>query len=134
MQLIVNAINEALGNYGKTLSFDNSNMMRQGLDNSVKNLISELNAGQVNILMVHDCNPVYDHAMGAGLAEAMAKAEMSISFAGNMNETAEKCNFVCPDHHFLESWNDAEPKKVIYLFLNPLSKIYLKHAKCKIHY
>jgi molybdopterin-containing oxidoreductase family iron-sulfur binding subunit len=111
VQLIVNAINEALGNYGKTLSFDNSNMMRQGLDNSVKNLISELNAGQVNILMVHDCNPVYDHAMGAGLAEAMAKAEMSISFAGNMNETAEKCNFVCPDHHFLESWNDAEPKK-----------------------
>ncbi len=119
IQLVVNAINDALGNYGNTISFTHANMLRQGDDNSVKSLVSELAAGQVNILMVYDCNPVYDHPMGAQLADAMAKAELSISFAGNMNETAQKCAYVCPDHHFLESWNDAEPKKDYFSLAQP---------------
>ncbi|MBK7572801.1 MAG: hypothetical protein IPI10_14700 [Bacteroidetes bacterium] len=29
------------------------------------------------------------------------------------------CQFVCPDHHSLESWNDAEPKKGYYSICQP---------------
>ena len=122
VQLVVNAINDALGNYGNTISFNNANMLRQGSDMSIKTLVNELKAGQVNILMVNDCNPVYDHPMGAQLAEAMAKAEMSVSFAQNMNETAENCTYICPDHHYLESWNDAEPKKGYFSLSQPTIK------------
>ncbi len=119
VQLVVNAINDASGNYGNTISFDNASMLRQGSDSSVKTLVNELAGGQVNILMVYDCNPVYDHPMGAKLVDAMAKADLSISFASSMNETAESCGYICPDHHFLESWNDAEPKKGMYSLAQP---------------
>lgn len=119
VQLVVNAINEALGNYGKTLSFEHANMMRQGDDNSIKNLIKDLKGGQAKVVMVYDCNPVYDHPMGGELAAAMGSADLTISFSGNMNETADACKFICPDHHYLESWNDAEPKKGFYSLAQP---------------
>jgi anaerobic selenocysteine-containing dehydrogenase len=32
-----------------------------------------------------------------------------ISFAPRLDETAALAQFVCPDHHYLESWDDAEP-------------------------
>ncbi|MFI5171556.1 MAG: TAT-variant-translocated molybdopterin oxidoreductase [Chitinophagales bacterium] len=119
IQLVVNAINDALGNYGKTISLDSANMMRQGSDASVKTLLNELKGNQVNILMVYDCNPVYDHPMGNQLSEAMKNTEISVSFAGAMNETSVHCKYVCPDHHYLESWNDAEPKKGYYSLSQP---------------
>jgi molybdopterin-containing oxidoreductase family iron-sulfur binding subunit len=31
-----------------------------------------------------------------------------ISFSSKVDETAAVCNYVIPDHHFLESWGDAE--------------------------
>jgi|JI102314A2RNA_FD_contig_123_59810_length_6906_multi_3_in_2_out_0_3 MoCo/4Fe-4S cofactor protein with predicted Tat translocation signal len=122
VQLVVNAINDALNNYGNTITWDCANMLRQGSDASIKTLIGELKGGQVNILMVNDCNPVFDHPMGDQLAEAMAKAEMSVSFAGSMNETAANCTYICPDHHFLEAWNDAEPKRGLYSLSQPTIK------------
>ena len=27
--------------------------------------------------------------------------------------------YICPDHHYLESWNDAEPKKDFYSLMQP---------------
>ncbi len=119
VQLIVNAINDALGNYGSTISLNNANMMRQGSDASIKTLLNELNGNQVNILLVNDCNPVYDHPMGAQLADAMKNTEISVSFAQVMNETSVHCKYVCPDHHYLESWNDAEPKQGYYSLAQP---------------
>ncbi|MFN3939147.1 MAG: 4Fe-4S dicluster domain-containing protein, partial [Chitinophagales bacterium] len=42
-----------------------------------------------------------------------------ISFAGNLDETAEVCNHIAPDSHYLESWNDAEPRAGIYSLAQP---------------
>jgi molybdopterin-containing oxidoreductase family iron-sulfur binding subunit len=36
-----------------------------------------------------------------------------------MDETAQKCKYVVPDHHFLESWGDAEPKTGYYSLMQP---------------
>lgn len=125
VQLVVNAINDALGNYGKTINFTHASQLRQGSDATIKNLISELKGGQVGAVMFYDCNPVYDHALGTQLAEAIGKAGVSISFANSINETAEACQFVCPDSHFLESWNDYEPKQGHYSLAQPtISKLF----------
>ncbi|MBC8172654.1 MAG: TAT-variant-translocated molybdopterin oxidoreductase [Chitinophagales bacterium] len=109
VQLVVNAINDALGNYGNTISFDNASMLRQGNDADLKTFVNEVKAKQVDIVMIHDCNPVYDTAYGNELGEALKAIPVSVSFAGSMDETADCCTFICPDHHYLESWNDAEP-------------------------
>src|SRR5690606_18465189 len=36
-----------------------------------------------------------------------------------MDETTELVGFIAPDHHFLESWGDAEPKKGYYSLMQP---------------
>ncbi|HEY4800026.1 MAG TPA: 4Fe-4S dicluster domain-containing protein, partial [Bacteroidia bacterium] len=41
----------------------------------------------------------------------MKKVGLKVSMSGSMDETAALCDFVCPDHHYLESWNDAEPMR-----------------------
>ncbi len=35
------------------------------------------------------------------------------------DETAALCGYVCPDHHWLESWNDAEPYNNLFSFTQP---------------
>lgn len=118
-QLVVNAINEALGNYGNTISFENPSMLRQGLDSDLQNFVADLKAKQCDIAMIYDCNPVYDTPYGSDIAAALATIPVTISFAGSMDETAQVCTFICPDHHGLESWNDAEPRKGYYSLSQP---------------
>ncbi|MFN8135229.1 MAG: hypothetical protein U0Z17_08390 [Bacteroidales bacterium] len=48
-----------------------------------------------------------------------------------MDETAT-CQVVAPDHHFLESWNDAEPKKGLYSLQQQPSGIFSIPARLRI--
>ena len=36
-----------------------------------------------------------------------------------MDETAQKCKYLVPDHHYLESWGDAEPKANYFSLMQP---------------
>lgn len=118
-QILVNGINNALGNYGTVIHFDHVNKLRQGLDSDLKSFISDLNAGQGSVAILYNCNPVYDSPLGAQLQEALGKAAISISFAGNLDETANACTHIATDHHYLESWNDAEPHAGVYSLAQP---------------
>ena len=44
---------------------------------------------------------------------------LRISFADRADETAALANYICPDHHYLESWNDFNPKKAHYSLSQP---------------
>jgi len=121
-QLIVNGINEMLGNYGQTIGTDRPSFQKQGNDAEMKAFIDALGTGGV---IFYNCNPVYDHPMGGKIAEGVAKAKLSISTADRADETASLCTYVCPDTHFLESWGDAEPKKGHFSICQPtINKIF----------
>lgn len=119
VQLVVNAINEALGNYGNTISFDAPSMLRQGSDSDLKAFVNDIKSKTAEMVMLYDCNPVYDTQMGEEIAAALKELPVTISFSGTMDETANCCTFVCPDSHYLESWNDAEPRKGYYSLAQP---------------
>ena len=108
IQTVVAAINKMLGNYGTTIDVDNPSNLHQGNDRQFANLIEDMKGGKVDALIVYNSNPAYT---APGFAEAMKKVGLKISLSGTMDETASLCDFICPDHHYLESWNDAEPKK-----------------------
>jgi molybdopterin-containing oxidoreductase family iron-sulfur binding subunit len=44
---------------------------------------------------------------------------LSVSFSGTADETAMLCQYIAPDNHYLESWNDAEPKAGLYQLTQP---------------
>jgi MoCo/4Fe-4S cofactor protein with predicted Tat translocation signal len=124
VQLLVNAINNALSSYGSTITWDRPYNLKKGSDKAIVDLVSGLNDGKYKGVLFMDTNPVFTSPV-AGLAEALAKAEVSVSFANRLDETSASCTYVCPDNHWLESWNDAEPKAGIYNTVQPtISKLF----------
>ncbi len=119
-QVLVNAINDMLGNYDNTLDFERASYQRQGLDRDIQNLISEMNAGSVDaVFVMGDANPAFDIPNADKFAEGMQKVGLKVSLSGMPNETVALCDFVAPDSHYLESWGDAEPKAGMYSLIQP---------------
>jgi MoCo/4Fe-4S cofactor protein with predicted Tat translocation signal len=119
VQIVVNALNNLLGSYGTTIDLGNPVNYRQGDDAAMNAFINEVKAGQVSSVIFFGANPVYDHPRGAELGEALAKVSTSVSFADRADETASKCKYIAPAPHYLESWNDAEPRKGYYSLTQP---------------
>ncbi len=110
VQVVVNAINEKLGAYGKTIDLDNPVHLRQGDDEAFAGLVNEMSAGQVDVLMVYGTNPAYTAPSSMKFGEAISKVKYAVSFSDREDETASLCTAIAPDNHFLESWNDYNPK------------------------
>ncbi len=72
-QAMVCAINQMLGNVGKTVDIEKYSYQRQGDESKVSDLIAAMNNGKVDALFVYDANPVYELPMGAAFKEALVK-------------------------------------------------------------
>ncbi len=110
-QQIVNEINKAIGAYGSTINTDTPSNYRQGDDEALKTLVDDMKAGNVGALICYNCNPVYNTSKALDFAGAMGKVGTKVSFSSMLDETAKVCDFVAPDHHYLESWSDANPRQ-----------------------
>lgn len=120
IQMVVNAINNLLGNYGSTISIENHSNIRQGNDEKVAALINDMKSGGVDVLMLCNTNPSYTYPDAEGFNAALKKVGTVISFAGSIDETSAMANYICPDHHYLESWGDAEPVKGSFSLQQPV--------------
>lgn len=118
-QVIVNKINDLLGNINATVDFSTVNNLRQGNEAEMARLIGEMNAGQVAVAIVWGANPAYELPNAAEFKSAFAKVNTRISFSGNMDETTALCSHTAPAHHPLEAWGDAEPKTGHYSLQQP---------------
>ncbi len=119
IQLIVNAINNAVGAGGTTINWAETNNTRKGVDGDFAKLVDDMNAGAIGTLLIHGANPIYSWYDADKFKAGLKKVKTVVSFSAKMDETAELCKFVLPDHHFLESWGDAEPKTGHFSFIQP---------------
>lgn len=110
VQVVVNAINQLLGNYGQTINLDVVDNTNQGNDVRVAALVKEMNEGKVEGIILYGTNPVYSLPNAKDFSAGLKKVGLRISFADVMNESAAECEYVCPDSNFLESWNDFNPR------------------------
>lgn len=108
-QRLCNLINEVLGNYGATIDMERPSFQRQGDDAALAALLGELHEGKVAALIVAGLNPVYEVAGNACSAEILKRAGLVVYCGERDDETSACARVQCPDHHFLESWLDAEP-------------------------
>lgn len=128
-QTLVNGINKMLDNYGKTVDVDAYFNLKQGDDKAFAALVSDMNAGKVNVLMTYNCNPAYTAPAALNFEAAYKKVPVKVSFAQVLDETAMMADYVCPDHNFLESWGDANPKRGHYSLQQPtINPVFAKHS------
>ncbi|HZY78821.1 MAG TPA: TAT-variant-translocated molybdopterin oxidoreductase [Cyclobacteriaceae bacterium] len=126
VQMIVNAINNMLGNYGSTILPSKPMNFRQGNDEAMEAFIADLEGGKVDAVIFYNSNPVYDHPKGAKIAAALKNVSLSISTSNTEDETSAACGYKAPDHHYLESWNDFEPVKGSFSLSQPaITKIFM---------
>ncbi|MFP6607551.1 MAG: molybdopterin-dependent oxidoreductase [Myxococcota bacterium] len=105
-------LNAALGAVGSAVVLPEEETTPAAADlATLKQLTDEMKAGNVDVLLVHDSNPVYSMPGGLGFEEALRKVGFVVSFASMIDETAARADLVLPDLTPLESWGDAEPRK-----------------------
>lgn len=119
VQVIVNAINNAIGAYGKTIDWNKPVNYRQGIDSDFAQLVADMEAGSVGTVLISGANPAYNYHDAAKFVAALSKVKVTVSFNERMDETTELCEYVAPSHHYLESWGDAEPKTGVLSFMQP---------------
>ena len=119
VQIAVNAINEVLQSGGKTIDWSVTANYKQGIDAEFVKLVDDMNAGNVGAVLVHGANPAYTWFDADKFKSGLKKVKLSISFNARPDETTQLCKYVIPDHHYLESWGDAEPKSGYYSLMQP---------------
>lgn len=119
IQLLVNAINAAIGAYGTTIDWSAPLNYRKGIDKDFADLLTEMEGGSVGTLMIYGANPVYTWPEQDRVKKALAKVKLKISFNEKQDEVSELCDYLVPTHHFLESWGDGEATTGSIGFMQP---------------
>ncbi len=120
VQTIVNAINEAIGANGTTITWDATNLTRQGIDSDFSTLVADMNAGKIGTLLLYDVNPVYDSPDSKKFAAGLAKVKTTVSFSCRLDETTELFKYILPSPHFLERWGDAQSRTGYISMMQPV--------------
>jgi molybdopterin-containing oxidoreductase family iron-sulfur binding subunit len=109
LQTVVSTLNSLLGNIGQTLDLTAVSHQREGDDAAMAALVEEMNGGEIGALMLYGVNPAYDYFEAGRFVDGLKRVGLSISFSDRPDETSPHVDAICPDHHFLEAWGDAEP-------------------------
>ncbi|KQS41508.1 TAT-variant-translocated molybdopterin oxidoreductase [Pedobacter sp. Leaf194] len=118
-QILVNAINAALGSYGTTIDLDNPCYLYAGNDAEFSGFVAEMGRGEVGAVLFLNSNPVYDFMNSKAFTDALAKVPAKISFADRADETASLCDAIAINHNYLESWGDANAYEGYYSIVQP---------------
>lgn len=108
-QIITAEINKLLGAEGTTMDFATPVFTKMGNSAAADALLKNIASGTVGGIILYNANPAYNHPMASNWKDAISKLKLSVSFASKMDESAEACTYVLPDHNYLESWNDFNP-------------------------
>ncbi len=124
---LAHAMNAALGNVGQTVTYIEP--LAPGTDRpqieQFRELIADIDAGRVKLLVILGGNPVYNSPADLKLnAERMNKIGLRVHLGLHSDETAELCHWHVDEKHFLEGWSDARAfdgtANIIQPVINPL--------------
>ncbi|HEX6304497.1 MAG TPA: molybdopterin-dependent oxidoreductase [Anaerolineales bacterium] len=77
--------------------------------NQMVDLIARMESGQVDLLMIHSANPVFELPDAAKFIEAIQRVPFVVSFSSFVDETAVWSDLILPDHTYLEAWGYQVP-------------------------
>ena len=97
-------------NVGKTVFYTDpvdANPMNR--NESLRDLVQDIRAGKVDLLLIFGGNPAYDAPAEFEFASALKSNAVAqkVYLGSHRNETAELCHWHVPEAHYLESWSDA---------------------------
>jgi molybdopterin-containing oxidoreductase family iron-sulfur binding subunit len=118
---LAHALNQALGNAGKTVMYTDA-IEGNPADQlqSLAELVADMNAGKVDSLLILGGNPVYSTPADLNFAAALKKVAWRAYLGMVPDETAALVNWHVPEAHYLESWGDVRGFDGTVSFVQPL--------------
>ncbi|WP_317044160.1 TAT-variant-translocated molybdopterin oxidoreductase [Ichthyobacterium seriolicida] len=117
VNLIAMAINELLNSevVSKTPRY-----VRTSTNDGIEGLVSDMNQGNVEVLITSYTNPVYTLPNASEFIEGLKKVDFSVGFAQKEDETVSLMKYKAPQSHFLESWGDINFSLGAYGLMQPV--------------
>ncbi|WP_333851337.1 TAT-variant-translocated molybdopterin oxidoreductase [Epilithonimonas sp.] len=120
--VLAHLINQKLGSKAFT---GKANFLKEYDNARFNEFVSWLNGGQVGVLVTNNINPIYSHAKGKLLEDAIKKVPYSVAITDKKNDIYKASKAVIPYAHWLESWGDITPETGAYSLMQPtIQKIY----------
>ncbi|HSP17161.1 MAG TPA: TAT-variant-translocated molybdopterin oxidoreductase [Thermoanaerobaculia bacterium] len=105
---IAHAVNQALGNNGTTVTFtDPVEVAPVHYLESLRELVTDMNAGRVQALIMLGGNPVFDAPSDFNFQAALEKVPFRAHLNHDYDETSYHVHWHIPETHYLETWGDA---------------------------
>jgi MoCo/4Fe-4S cofactor protein with predicted Tat translocation signal len=105
---LAHAMNDALGNTGKTIIYtDPLEAFPEDQMQSLRTLVADMDNGQVETLIMLGGNPVYNAPVDLKFGESLGKVALRVHLSVHRDETSELCHWHIPEAHYLESWGDT---------------------------
>ncbi len=118
---LAHVLNEALGAPGSTVIY--TDPIVEGPVNqadSFKELVGDMNAGKVELLLIMGGNPVFDAPADLDFPTAMGKVPLRIHHGVYQNETSVYTHWHVNATHFLEQWSDTRAINGMVSIVQPL--------------
>jgi molybdopterin-containing oxidoreductase family iron-sulfur binding subunit len=120
---LAHAMNNALGNVGKTVFYtDPLEVNSVDQRESLGDLIKDLEAGLVDLLIIIGGNPVHNTPVDLKLTpERLNKVtRRRVHLSAYKDETSDWCHWHVPAAHYLESWGDTRSYDGTVTIMQPL--------------
>ena len=118
---LAHQMNQALGNVGTTVTYAPTvEVTPMDQTASLRDLVTAMDAGQVDLLVILGSNPVFTAPADLKFQERLAKVPLAVSHTLYADETSLLCHWNLPEAHALESWSDARAYDGTVTVMQPL--------------
>ena len=113
-QVAINVLNYVAGNIGRAVHFDAQTAWSQVSPyGDMLALTDAMRDGEIDVLIVHDVNPMHTMPGAADFSGALANVPFVASTSAFPDETTQQADLILPTHTPLESWGDSQPVRGI---------------------
>ena len=118
---LAHAMNAVLGNVGTTVVYTQpAEVQPTNQRAALQELVGEMNAGTVSLLLILGGNPVYTAPADLNFVRALEKVALRAHLGLYGDETAAQCHWHIPEAHFLEAWSDIRAHDGTVSIVQPL--------------
>jgi len=119
---LVHAMNDVLGNVGKTVFYtDPVEANSADQTQSLRELVTDIDANKVDTLIIIGGNPAYNTPVDLRLDKnRLDKVKLRAHLSLYNDETSDICHWHIPAAHYLESWGDARSYDGTVTIVQPL--------------
>ena len=118
-QVAVSLLNHVAGNVGSTVDFGAAATSDPATWAEMQGLAEAMRAGEIELAVVHDVNPVFAMPAAADFRGALAEVPFVAALSSLPDETTAEADLLLPVHTALESWGDSNPRRGVWGLMQP---------------